>query len=330
MRFCRRAEGWEIFQPMASKKIAGVLLAAAVLAAVVLAVVLAVRTTGRHFALAHEARRQAAMPARFTNSLGMVFARLPKTEISFCVWKTRVQDFAVYAKAVQLSTDNWRIYSYGTNGWVVSGDSWENPGFAQTPACPVCGVTWDEANAFCDWLTKTEHDSGELSPQLYYRLPADDEWSAAVTSLKFPWGSQWPPLDNTANLAGVENSNDLAAFHFTLISNYQDGFPRTSPVGVYPANPRGLFDMAGNLQEWCADWYRKELNPPDRRAKHAILNQDGGGQRYRVLRGSAWSDRDPGRIASNARYFSPPNFRQATVGFRVVLALETNLPAVKN
>ncbi|MEY4917640.1 MAG: hypothetical protein RL616_1553 [Verrucomicrobiota bacterium] len=300
------------------------------LAVIGLTVTFAVRKTGQNFAQVREARRVAALPAHFTNSLGMVFTRLPKSEIDFSIWKTRVQDFAAYAKATQMATNGWQIYTYGTNGWTAIGDSWANPGFEQTPACPVCGVTWDEAGAFCEWLTQKEHDSGDLLPELLYRLPTDDEWSAAVTTLKFPWGSQWPPLDNTANLAGIENTNDLAAFGNSLIKGYRDGFARTSPVGTYPENPRGLFDMAGDLQEWCSDWYRKELNPPDRRAKHAILNQDGGGHVYHVLRGSAWSDRDPGRIASNARYFSQPNFRQATVGFRVVLVLQTNSPAAKN
>ena len=314
---------------MASKKLWLILSVALVLAAMALTVAFAIRKSGQHFDQVRETHRLATLPARFTNSLGMIFNRVPQTETCFAIWKTRVQDFAAYAKATHLETNGWSIYCYGTNGWVALGDSWENPGFAQTPTCPVCGVTWNDAMAFCDWLTKQEHEAGDLHPQLYYRLPSDDEWSAAVTSLKFPWGSQWPPLDNTANLAGVENTNDVEFLH-SLIKNYHDGFARTSPVGTFPENPRGLFDMAGNLQEWCSDWYRKEMNTPERLAKHGILNQDGGGQTYRLLRGSAWSDRDPGRIASNTRFGWSPQFRQATVGFRVVLALETNLPALKN
>ena len=310
--------------------IAGVLAVGLVLAVIGLTVAFAVRKTSHNFAQAHEIRRLAVLPTHFTNSLGMVFTRVVNTETCFCIWKTRVQDFAAYAGTNQLDTNSWRVYSWTTNGWSATGDSWANPGFPQSPTCPVCGVSWENAVAFCDWLTRKEHDAGDLDPQLIYRLPTDDEWSAAVTTLKFPWGSQWPPLDNTANLAGIENTNDLMAFKGALIKNYRDGFARTSPVGTYPENPRGLFDMAGNAQEWCADWYRKELNPPDRRLKHPILNQDGGGQVYRVLRGSAWSDRDPGRIASNARFFFSPQIRLDNVSFRVVLALETNTPAVKN
>lgn len=307
--------------------VAGALAVGLALAAISLTVALAIHKTNRHFAQALESRRLATLPPKLTNSLGMVFIRVANTEALFCIWKTRVQDFATYTKASQLDTGGWQVYSFATNGWVVTGDSWANPGFPQSPTGPVCGVSWDDAVAFCDWLTRKEHDSGDLDPQLIYRLPTDDEWSAAVTKLKFPWGSQWPPLDHTANLAGIENTNDVEVLH-TLINNYRDGFARTSPVGTYPENPRGLFDMAGNLQEWCADWYRKELNTPERRQKHPVLNLDGGGHTYHVLRGSSWSDRDPGRIASNTRFFFTPQFRLDTVGFRVVLALETNRPAV--
>ena len=315
---------------MVLKKILGGLVAVVVLAVIALLVTLAVRKTNRHFAQVRETRRLATLPDCYTNSLGMILRRVPNTETCFSIWKTRVEDFAAYAKATHLDTTGWRIYFNSTNGWESIGDSWDNPGFPQTPACPVCGVNWFDAVAFCDWLTRVEHDSRELDPRLCYRLPTDDEWSAAVTTLKFPWGSQWPPLDNTANLAGVENSNDLQAFNNRLIKGYHDGYARTSPVGIYTENPRGLFDMAGDLYEWSADWYRKEMNTPERRQKHPVLNQDGGGHVFRALRGSAWSDRDPGRIASNTRFFSGPSFRQATVGFRVVLALETNSPVARN
>lgn len=264
-------------------------------------------------------RRVAEIPQRFTNSLGMVFNRVTNTEVLFCIWKTRVQDFSAFAKA---SGRDMRgtVHSYGANGWQRVGDSWEHPGFEQTPTAPVCGVNWEEAVAFCDWLTQKERADGELNPHQSYRLPTDAEWSAAVTKLKFPWGSQWPPLEGTANLCGEENVADAQAAGFAVLKGYRDKFPRPAPVGSFPINPNGLFDMAGNAQEWCADWFRKEMNSEDFRKKHPVFNNDDGGETYRVLRGSHWLDRDPGRIASATRSFYPPQFRVITVGFRVVLA----------
>lgn len=277
------------------------------------------RKLERKFAADRATQRIAALPQRLTNSLGMVFNRVTNTEVLFCIWKTRVQDFSTFVKA---SGRDMRgpVHSYGANGWTSAGDSWEHLSFEQAPMHPVCGVNWEEAVAFCDWLTQKERAEGDLNPHQSYRLPTDAEWSAAVTKLKFPWGSQWPPLEGTANLGGEENGADAQAAGFAVLKGYRDKFSRTSPVGTFSINPNGLFDMAGNAQEWCSDWFRKEMNSEEFRRKHPMFNNDEGGQTYRVLRGSHWLDRDPGRIASATRSFYPPQFRVVTVGFRVVLA----------
>ena len=277
------------------------------------------------FAADRQARRIAALPQRLTNSLGMVFVRVTNTEVLFCVWKTRVQDFSAFATATG-SKRTGAVLSYGASGWQQVGDSWEHLGFAQLPTAPVCGVNWEEAVAFCDWLTQQERATGDLNAHQSYRLPTDAEWSVAVTKLKFPWGSQWPPLEGAANLCGEENAGDAEAGGFAVIKGYRDKFPRPAPVGTFFINPNGLFDMAGNAQEWCADWFRKEMNSEDFRKKHPVFNNDGGGQEYRVLRGSHWLDRDPGRIASATRSFYPPHLRVVTVGFRVVLA-DASIPS---
>lgn len=273
----------------------------------------------QQFAADRLTRQVAALPQRLTNSLGMVFVRVTNTEVLFCIWKTRVQDFFPFIKASGRDMSG-SVYSYGANGWTSAGDSWEHPGFEQAPTHPVCGVNWDDAVAFCEWLTLKERADGDLKPHQFYRLPTDDEWSAAVTKLKFPWGSQWPPLEGTANLGGEENVADAQAAGFVVLKGYRDKFSRTSPVGTFPGNPNGLFDMAGNVQEWCSDWFRKEMNSEEFRRKHRFFNDDGGGQEYRVLRGSHWLDRDPGRIAAATRSFYHPQLQVVTVGFRVVLA----------
>jgi eukaryotic-like serine/threonine-protein kinase len=60
------------------------------------------------------------------------------------------------------------------------GATWNEPGFVQGPTYPVVGVNWDDAEAFCSWLTKQEHATKVLSEELHYRLPTDTEWSIAV------------------------------------------------------------------------------------------------------------------------------------------------------
>src|SRR5260370_18590919 len=66
------------------------------------------------------------------------------------------------------------------NGFKLNAMSWKNPGFAQTPEHPVVGVSWEDANQFCAWLTRKERSEGALTPFQSYRMPTDREWREAV------------------------------------------------------------------------------------------------------------------------------------------------------
>ncbi|HYG35218.1 MAG TPA: SUMF1/EgtB/PvdO family nonheme iron enzyme, partial [Clostridia bacterium] len=96
----------------------------------------------------------------FVNSLGMKLVPVPGTEVWFSVFETRVQDYQVFCKA----TDR----------------PWEPPGFEQRSDHPVVNVSWEDAMAFCDWLTGKERKEGSLTSKQRYRLPTDREWNAAV------------------------------------------------------------------------------------------------------------------------------------------------------
>ena len=103
---------------------------------------------------------------------------------------------------------------------------------------PVVHVSWDDANAYAVWAAK--------------RLPTEAEWEYAarggLAGKRFPWGDD-PPTDRSANIwQGVFPSLNVRA----------DGWDRTAPVKSYPPNGYGLHDMAGNVWEWCADWYRAD------------------------------------------------------------------------
>src|SRR6202020_1724876 len=78
-------------------------------------------------------------------------------------------------------------------------------------------------------------------------------------------------------------------------------FQNTSPVGSFPANPFGLYDMGGNVWQWCEDWYRKEMYAPAELEKHPELKDDGGGKKYRVVRGASYGDFDPWHLMSSSR-----------------------------
>ena len=122
---------------------------------------------------------------------------------------------------------------------------------------------------------------------------------------------QWPPPEGAGNYAGEELRPELAAGNWPLIKDvlagYNDGFVYNSPVGSFAANQFGLFDMGGNVSQWCEDWDDKE-------------------QIDRVLRGSSWAQHDRGSLRSSTRNHNKPGARDSTVGFRCVLAPASSPP----
>ena len=123
-----------------------------------------------------------AEPAKsgpWTNSLGMVFVPVPGVDVAFCIWETRLQDFEA---SVPDTGHNARggMKSLREGRWNEHGDWWRDPGFVQATNHPVCGVNWNDANAFCQWLTGKERKAGLLPAKVAYRLPTDAEWSVAV------------------------------------------------------------------------------------------------------------------------------------------------------
>jgi formylglycine-generating enzyme required for sulfatase activity len=256
------------------------------------------------------------------NSLGMKFVPVSGTEVLFSIWDTRVEDFRVFVESAGYDATEG-MWSLGSDGWKQRGATWKDPGFKQGPTDPVVGVSWDDAKEFCEWLTKRERASGVLPEGMQYRLPTDLEWSVAVgleaeagstpqernARIKlYPWGPTWPPRAATGNYAGAESKIGDEPSKWTVIEGYNDGYPRTSPVGSFAANENGLYDMGGNVWQWCEDWYNSENT-------------------HRVLRGAAWDSHTPLYLLASSRDYITPDYRGAFVGFRCVLAKETSRQA---
>jgi formylglycine-generating enzyme required for sulfatase activity len=157
---------------------------------------------------------------------------------------------------------------------------------------PVVGVSWYEAAAYAAWLGKETGKS--------YRLPTEAEWEKAARGTDgkiYPWGNK---------------------FNKNLCNSRESELGRTSPVGIFPGGKSsfGCFDMAGNVWEWCADWYDDKYyrKSPLKNPKGPV---DGS---PRVLRGGSWLY-DAGFCASAIRYLVHPALRGYYLGFRLARSL---------
>jgi sulfatase modifying factor 1 len=124
--------------------------------------------------------------------------------------------------------------------------SWQSTGFEQTDDHPVVNVAVEDAEAFCRWLTQEEDKT--------YRLPTEIEWEYACrggTNTKWSTGNDLDSLKTYCNLCDV-NLERMYPFADWSV-DWNDGYPFTAPVATYRPNPFGLFDMHGNVFEWCAD-----------------------------------------------------------------------------
>ena len=234
--------------------------------------------------------KSATKEAPFVNSLGMKFVPVQITggptngkRVLFGIWDTRVQDYEEFAKAKGITP--------------------QKPDFDQGQTHPVVMVSCDDANSFCEWLSGRERASGKIGAQDTYRLPSDYEWSCAVGIGKlenaednpeskgrmvekiYPWGTQWPPPKSAGNFAP---------------KLHVDNFDYTSPVGSFAANECGLYDMGGNVLQWCEDWHTAK-------------------RERQVLRGASWKNDVDFNLQSSSRVILHPAFRWNDQGFRCVL-----------
>lgn len=160
---------------------------------------------------------------------------------------------------------------------------------------PVINVSWNDANAYSDWMRR--------QTGLAYRLPTEAEWeysARAGTYSAFWW-------DNDIGLNNAVCHDCGSEFDSK----------KTAPVGSFKANPYGLYDMNGNVYEWVSDCYNESYE----NAPNDGSSWDVGQCNLRVMRGGSWYD-IPRLIRSASRYRHPSNAAQNTWGFRVALDLE--------
>lgn len=271
-------------------------------------------------------------PQVMTNTLGMPFVSIPDSDLLFCIWETRVRDYAVFAQPWPQPEDEWvketgftfpvekPTYSLRGREFSAAGYDWRVPGFPITPDHAVCGVSVSDAMAFCTWLTWKERREGNIRADQAYRLPTDEEWSTAAGLAPesgttpedhaaswpaglyaYSWGTTWPAPDDLYNVAGdeVNDWEDWPANWEHLPR--RDAWRGTAPINSVPPDARGLYHLTGNVWEWTETPYNQDSE------QHAI-----------VLRGGSWMNATHDALSLSFRDRDLGTVRMTKRGFRIV------------
>lgn len=226
-------------------------------------------------------------------------------------YEVTMAQFRHFVQATGYSTDAERntggyagcyVYTDGSWHW-QEGSFWQEVGFAQEGDFPVACVSFNDAREYITWLSRR---SGKA-----FRLPTEAEWEYAArggTQTSRYWGNG--AESDACRYANVANERYVAGTF-----PCDDGFRFAAPVGRFTANGYGLFDMLGNVWEWCGDWYGQEYyqdsSSDNPRGPHIGVN--------RVNRGGSWGH-GPCDLRAANRGRGMPALRDVLLGFRLALS----------
>lgn len=214
---------------------------------------------------------------------------LGATEVTVGQWRSFVNETGYRTEAE--TGDGMYVYEGGS--WSKkAGTSWRNPSLSQTDDHPVVGVSWNDIQAYAKWLTERERAAGRLPAGYAYTLPSEAQWEYACRA------------GTTGAYAG-----DLDAMAWYSSNSGST----THAVGQRRANAWGLYDMHGNVWEWCSDWFGDY--PSGSVTDPAGANSGS----VRVYRGGSWGDTAASARSANRNWVSP-GLRNSLLGFRLALS----------
>ena len=224
------------------------------------------------------------------------------SEFYLCQYTVTVKEYLEFTLETNSHYPEWMEAGSKYNVKTGSEDLYKKLGTALTDENhPVVGVSWNDADAYCKWR------SGKT--QQKFRLPTEAEWEYACragTSTPFNTGENL-----TTDQANYDGNNPY--------NNNPKGKYRSTPVAVdsFAPNPWGLYNMHGNVWDWCSDWYGDKYYD-ECKAKGVVENPEGPVTRsLRVIRGGGWRYY-AGNCRSADRYWGAPDNRSSDVGFRLV------------
>lgn len=215
----------------------------------------------------------------------------------------------------------------GQASWAFGeGLAWNNPGYSLADELPVTHVSWNDAIAFCDWLSKCHMGSRTFT------LLTEEQWEYCAGYAgrhTYSWGNDLPDHLNGGNIADQSFITRYPKWKYPVMEGYDDGFSLVAPVRNYAPNPFGLYDMTGNVWEWVEDNYEPYPNAPADALTAYQANIDritengglGSVNELRVHRGAGFDWELPFlRVAKRRSQLR--NYSAIHIGFRLAIQIQ--------